>query len=152
MSPPSSLRRRLVIHIDGAAKVNPGPAGIGVVLSEESGRPISQIDSFLGDATNNVAESMALIVALQESLKLSRRKVKVLTDSELLSRQVTGVYRVKDQTLRWLHVLIRQLVKGFEEFEITHIPRSENRLADRLANQAVSEGLKKRERGQKTFW
>ncbi len=71
----------------------------------------------------------------------------VSTDSELLARQVDGTYRVKDKRLQWLHVLIRHLIQGFDRFEIRHIPRTENRAADRLANRAVNESLK-----QRTFW
>lgn len=89
-----------------------------------------------------MAETCALILALQAALQMNRSRVSVRTDSELLTRQVTGVYRVKDSRLQWLHALIRHLQQGFESFEIRHIPREENRKADRLANRAVAEGLK----------
>lgn len=93
----------------------------------------------LGEATNNVAESCALILSLQEALHRGARRVTVETDSELLARQVTGVYRVRDRQLQWLHVLIRHLASSLAHFEIVHIPRSQNRAADRLANRAVSQ-------------
>ena len=115
-----------------------------MLLTDGTGKRLREIAAYLGEATNNVAESCALIVALQEALRLGRRNVAVLTDSEVLSRHVTGVYRVKNQQLQWLHVLIRHLVEGFDRFEIRHVPRDENRLADRLANRAVSQELHRR--------
>ena len=137
----------LKIEIDGAARGNPGPAGAGVVLSDSKGKRVKELAVYLGEATNNVAESCALILALQEALRLTGRRVSVSTDSQLLARQVTGEYRVKDKQLRWLHALIRNLTEAFDEFEIRHVPREENRAADRLANRAVTEGLK----GQQTI-
>lgn len=102
-----------------------------------------EISLYLGEATNNVAESCALIVALQEALKAGSRRVSVFTDSELLARQVTGLYKVKDRQLQWLHALIQQLVRGFEEFQIGHVPRGANRAADQLANRAVNEWVRR---------
>ena len=167
MSPRSKpkVRPAIRIHVDGAARGNPGPAGIGAVLTDGSGRKLREISLYLGETTNNVAETCALIVALQEAVRLSAREVAVRTDSELLARQVTGVYRVRDPRLQSLHVLIHHLVEGFDRFEIQHIPRKENRQADRLAGRAVSEALKRRlssdkkpaappaaDFSQKTFW
>ncbi len=106
------------------------------------GRKRGELSLALGEATNNVAESCALIVALQEALRRGTRRVTVETDSQLLARQVTGAYRVKDRQLRWLHVLIQHLLPSFSRFEIRHIPREENRQADRLASRAVSQSLK----------
>lgn len=137
-------RKALRIQIDGAARGNPGPAGIGVVISDGAGRRVKEISAYLGEATNNVAESCALIIALQEALRLSAGQVAVSTDSELLARQVTGAYRVKDRRLQWLHVLIRNLAEGFKRFEIQHVPREQNRQADRLAARAVTEALRRR--------
>lgn len=140
---PASPNRLVSIHVDGAARGNPGPAGVGAVLTNGSGRKLKEVSIYLGEATNNVAESCALIVALQEALKFSPGEVKVFTDSELLARQVTGRYRVKNQQLQWLHVLIQSLLQGFGRFEICHIPREQNRHADRLASRAAAEGLKR---------
>lgn len=133
----------LKIYIDGAARGNPGPAGVGVVLSGVSGSDRRTLSRYLGRATNNVAESCALILALQQALQLGKSGVTVFSDSELLTRQVTGAYRVRNERLQWLHVLIQHLIQGFERFEIQHIPRRENRQADRLANQAITEALRK---------
>ena len=132
------------VQIDGAARGNPGPAGVGIVISNETGKRLKELAIYLGEATNNVAETCALILSLQEVSRLGAKRVEVLTDSELLARQVTGVYRVRDARLQWLHVLIQNLITGFDRFEIQHVPREKNRAADRLANRAVSEGLKKR--------
>ena len=148
MTPPSKADRRggdlpsfLKIQIDGAARGNPGPAGVGAVLTDSSGRVRSEISLFLGEATNNVAEYCGLIVSLEEALRLGCMRVHVETDSELLARQVTGLYRVRDRQLQWLHALAGRLVSMFSDFEILHIPRLRNRAADRLANRAVSDGL-----------
>lgn len=139
---------KIKIQIDGAARGNPGPAGAGVVLSDPRGKKLKELSVYLGESTNNVAETCALILGLQEALRLGSRRVSVLTDSELLARQVTGVYRVKDERLRLLHALIRPLKESFERFEIRHVPREENKAADRLANQAVTQAM----RGQLTLF
>ncbi len=133
----------LKIQIDGAARGNPGPAGIGAILADGTGRKRKELSVYLGETTNNVAETCALILALQQALQMGAKRVTVLSDSELLTRQVTGLYRVKNTELKWLHVLIRNLVGGFDDFKIQHVPRTENRQADRLANRAVTEALKK---------
>jgi ribonuclease HI len=145
LSPKPAL---LKIQIDGASRGNPGPAGAGVVLSDSRGKKLKEMAVYLGESTNNVAETCALILGLQEALRLGSRRVSVLTDSQLLQRQVTGLYRVKDERLRLLHALIRPLAESFDRFEIRHVPREENRAADRLANQAVTQGL----RGQLTLF
>lgn len=132
----------LKIQIDGAARGNPGPAGVGVVLTEGR-RRLKEISLYLGPTTNNVAESCALIVALQEAVRLGFQRVQVLTDSQLLARQVTGDYRVKNPQLQWLHALIGQLLGGLREFQIQHVPREQNRQADRLANRAVDDGVRR---------
>ena len=139
---------KLKIHIDGAARGNPGPAGAGVSISDPRGKRVKELAVYLGETTNNVAETSALILGLQEALRAGSRTVNVFTDSELLARQVNGVYRVKDRQLQTLHVVIRHLVEMFDRFEIQHLPREQNREADRLANRAVTEGL----RGQLTLF
>ena len=135
------------IEIDGAARGNPGPAGAGIVLKDPSGKILLEHSVYLGASTNNVAETCALILALQEALKRSIRKVSVFSDSLLLTNQVGGSFRVKDERLQWLHAIIRNLLESFEQFEMKHLPRAQNRAADRLANRAVDQGLK----GQATF-
>ncbi|MCM8812237.1 MAG: ribonuclease HI family protein [Candidatus Omnitrophica bacterium] len=134
------------IHIDGAARGNPGPAGVGIVIS---GRKPVEMGLSIGEATNNVAETVALIIALQEALKRGEKRVLVCTDSELLANQVAGLYKVKDKQLQWLHAIIRSLTGGFDSFDIRHVPRAENRQADRLAGKAVIDGLREHSRDRK---
>jgi len=156
----------VTVHVDGAARGNPGPAGVGIVISGGSSRKPSEMYAYLGEATNNVAETVALVLALQEVLRRGEKQVVVRTDSELLANQVNGDYKVKDKQLIWFHVLIRHLVGCFDKFEIRHVPREGNRHADKLANRAVNEGLRKNPRppaqpreevqspgsNQPTFW
>lgn len=108
-------------------------------MADASGRRLREMAVYLGEATNNVAETCALILALQAALQMGRTRVLVRTDSELLARQVSGEYRVKDRSLQWLHALIRNLREGFDSFDIRHVPREQNRKADRLANRAVDQ-------------
>ena len=128
--------RSCEIFIDGASRGNPGPSGIGVVLKDGAG-PGRQLSRYLGEATNNVAEYLALVYALQLALKEGYGTVAVFTDSELLARQITGRYKVRDAHLRLLHDLAVELAHGFARFTIQHIPRSRNTQADRLAGDAV---------------
>jgi ribonuclease HI len=131
-----------MIYIDGAARGNPGPAGVGIVLTSPGKKP-EDLGAYLGEATNNVAETIALILALQAALDRGERKVAVRSDSLLLVNQVNGEYKVKNRELIWLHVVIRQLLEFFDSFEIRHVPREQNKAADKAANKAVDEGLKK---------
>ena len=125
------------VFIDGASKGNPGPAGVGVAFFDGQENPIRSFSKYIGHATNNVAEYLALIYALQEALQAGYTAVRVRTDSELLARQVTGQYKVRDAQLRVFHDLAVHLAKGFARYSIEHIPRSRNMVADRLANHAV---------------
>ena len=125
------------IYIDGASRGNPGPAGVGAVFLDGKAKPVRQFSKYLGETTNNVAEYLALIYALQEALRAGDTSVTVKTDSELLARQIAGQYKVRDPQLRLLHDLARHLADGFIRCEVTHIPRTQNTLADRLAGQAV---------------
>lgn len=136
--------RQLDIYIDGAAKGNPGPAGIGVVILQD-GRVLKNISRFIGNKTNNVAEYTALIYGLQEALILRADRIRAWTDSELLSKQLKGEYRVKHENLKLLFEQIKHLTGGFGSFEIHHISREHNRGADKLANQAVKESKIRRQ-------
>ena len=130
--------RSCEIYIDGASRGNPGPSGIGVVLMDGAESPARELSVYLGETTNNVAEYLALVYALQEALRGGYTEVTVRTDSELLARQVNGQYRVRDPHLRLFHGLAAHLAKGFRACRVEHIPRTQNRLADRLAGQAVT--------------
>ncbi len=131
--------KKIDIYTDGAAKGNPGPAGIGVVVCDHNGYVFKNISKYIGETTNNVAEYSALIYALQEALVLKAEEVRVWTDSELLYKQIKGDYKVRHENLKPLFEQIKHLSKGFISFEIHHISRDNNRGADRLANQAVKE-------------
>jgi ribonuclease HI len=128
----------LDIYIDGAAKGNPGPAGIGAVIYQDS-RILKNLSKFIGNATNNVAEYTALIYALQEALILKADKIRLWTDSELLCKQIQGEYRVRHSNLKPLYEQIKNLSRGFSSFEIHHLSRTQNCGADKLANQAIKE-------------
>jgi len=128
---------KFTLFVDGAARGNPGPAGAGAVIQDESGRILHRIAEFLGHCTNNVAEYRALQIALQTALKLGAEEVSIFSDSELLVRQISGDYKVRQETLRQLRLQVDDLLKRFEKFQLTHIPREKNKEADKLANQAI---------------
>ena len=131
----------LEIFIDGASSGNPGEASVGVVIQEDK-KCLKEISRAIGHATNNVAEYQALIVALKEAQALEGKRLKIFTDSELLYRQVTGRYKVKNENLKLLFDEAQGLAKTFEEIKIDHIPREKNQEADRLANQALKKQAK----------
>lgn len=123
------------MFVDGAARGNPGPAGIGVVV-RTAGR-VERHSEYVGRQTNNRAEYLALIKALEIVLSMGVKRVTVFTDSTLLAKQVGGQYRVKSAGLKPLHTKVVELVSRFDGFEIKCVGREENAEADRLANQAI---------------
>ena len=131
----------LVMSIDGAARGNPGPAGIGVVIGQDHGSYRRELWEYIGEATNNAAEYQALILALKEAARLQATGIRVRSDSELLVRQMEGRYRVKHPRLMELHGHARNLVRAFRSFEIEHIRRELNQEADALANRAIDQAL-----------
>ena len=128
----------VTVFIDGASSGNPGPSGIGAVFTDAGGRTIARVQRSLGHTTNNVAEYLALIYALQEALARRVEIVQVRTDSELLVRQLAGRYQVRDGTLRLLHELAGSLRDRFQRCTIEHVGREFNTDADRLAKQAAA--------------
>ncbi|HHY93182.1 MAG TPA: ribonuclease HI family protein [Firmicutes bacterium] len=130
---------RLVIHTDGAARGNPGPAGIGVVIQDEQGVTLAELGEYIGETTNNVAEYRALLRALEEARRLGADSVAIRADSELLVRQVSGRYRVRHPNLVPLYAAVLAALREFSTFSITHVPRAENARADALANWALDE-------------
>ncbi len=137
---------QLVMSIDGAARGNPGPAGIGVMIQEENGPMEREVWKFIGEATNNVAEYEALLLALREAGGLKPAGVRIRSDSELLVRQVKGRYRVRNHRLIVLHSQVCDLIKTIPSFHIEHVNRELNRRADALANRAIDEALSGRPR------
>ena len=138
----------LLIYIDGASRGNPGRAGAGVLITDGEGRRIVERSRYLGHKTNNEAEYGALLFGLKEAMKLGGRSIHIYTDSELIERQVKGIYRVKELHLRVLHKMVMEHLKRFAFFEIESIPRKENQEADLLANHAIDRMIaKEKEKG-----
>jgi ribonuclease HI len=133
--------RYLVAHSDGGARGNPGPAGYGVVIKDESGRKVAALSEYLGHQTNNFAEYQGLIAALEYALKHGPKALKLISDSELLVRQIKGIYKVKNATLQDLHGRAKELIKQLDWFSIGHALREHNQEADRLANEAMDRGM-----------
>ena len=135
--------KEIEIYIDGASKGNPGPSGIGAVICKD-GQTIKNISSYIGNATNNVAEYTALIYGLQEGLMLKAESVKVNTDSQLLYNQINKVYKIKNPNILGLYNQVTHLISAFDEVKINYISRKENRGADKLATQAIKNALKRK--------
>lgn len=135
-------RGEWLLMVDGAARGNPGEAGSGAVICDETGALLEEICRYLGRATNNVAEYEALLVGLDGVLRLGGRRLTIQSDSELLVRQVTGQYRVRDEKLKKLHGKAVSLLRRLDAYRIIHVPREQNRMADRLANRAIDSALK----------
>ena len=141
--PPIRGGLQLVISIDGASRGNPGMAAAGVYITNRAGERMVEVGRYLGHQTNNGAEYRALLLGLREAERLGGESIHIYTDSELVERQVKGVYRVKDVNLKVLHKMVIENLKKFSSFEIESIPREENREADRLANQAIQRRIAK---------
>ena len=112
------MMKKLIIYTDGACRGNPGPAGIGVVICNESGEIVKEYKDFIGNATNNIAEYRALIKALELASDFSVTRLECFSDSELMVRQLNGVYRVKDEKLHKLFLLVREKERGFKGLKI----------------------------------
>lgn len=132
----------LYISVDGASKGNPGDAGIGVVIKNEEGEAMREIGEYIGVATNNVAEYAALIRGLKEAKSLNASAVRISSDSELMVKQILGVYKVKSPHLLDYHREAKALLRGFQPAEIRHVMRNENKEADTLASKAAAKGAK----------
>jgi ribonuclease HI len=133
--------RYLIAHSDGGARGNPGPAGYGVVIKDESGRTVAALSEYLGHQTNNFAEYQGLIAALEYAIEHGPKALKLISDSELLVRQIKGIYKVKNATLQELHGRAKELIAQMEWFSIGHAFREQNQDADRLANEAMDKGM-----------
>ncbi len=131
---------RLVLHVDGGARGNPGPAAIGVVLAGADGAVLAEIAEAIGPATNNVAEYRAVLRGLEAARELGAQDAELVGDSELIARQLTGVYRVKHPALRALHEQALAALSGFAAWSVRTVPRAENARADGLVNRALDAG------------
>ena len=137
------MMTQLEIYIDGASKGNPGPSGIGVVICRD-GETIKNVSSYIGNATNNIAEYTALVYALQEALKLKAESLKINTDSELLCKQFNGLYKIKNPNIIGMYNQITQLLTGFKKVLVINIPREQNKGADKLATLAIKKEFRKK--------
>jgi ribonuclease HI len=131
----------LIVSCDGAARGNPGPAGIGVHITDADGRTVAEIAKGIGVATNNVAEYAAAIEGLARAKELGATEVLLRSDSRLMIEQVAGRYKVKNPTLQRLHAEVRALALTFDRIAYEHVRREFNKDADRLANAGVDEWL-----------
>ncbi len=133
---------RLHISIDGAARGNPGPAGIGVVITDDKGKAVDTISKFLGQTTNNIAEYTALIFGMEAARSRKAKELVINTDSQLLAKQLGGEYKVKSSTLKDLYKKVNALLASFDEVRINQIDREENKQADKLANEAIDKSAR----------
>lgn len=137
------LMRQITIHTDGGARGNPGPAGIGVAFFDADGVQVAELSEYIGIATNNVAEYTAIVRALEvlpTLIDAAKVHVAFKLDSQLVERQMNGAYKVKDATLKTYFDKAKVLVRSFEVVTFTYIPREQNKVADKLANQAMDKG------------
>jgi ribonuclease HI len=130
-------RLALILHVDGGARGNPGPAAIGVVISDAAGGVVEEIAEPIGDATNNVAEYRALLRGLERAAALGAHEVEIVNDSELVAKQVNGLYKVKHPAMQPLHAQAIGALAGFDRWNIRSVPRAENAGADALVNRAL---------------
>jgi len=140
---PQDKLRTLVAHVDGGSRGNPGPAGYGAYLTETDGTMVAELCDFLGVQTNNFAEYSGLVAALEYAIKHGYTAVKIVSDSELLVKQMKGQYKVRSEALLAIYNEARALVRKLDRFEVRHVLRHLNKDADRLANLAMDRGMGK---------
>ena len=128
---------KLVVHVDGGARGNPGPAAVGVVVSTPDGEVLDEMGQVIGVATNNVAEYRGLVAGLEKAVELAVPEVEVISDSELLVKQMTGEYRIKNEALRELSLQAARLARQIGKVSYRAVRREHNELADRLVNEAL---------------
>lgn len=128
---------KVVVHVDGGARGNPGPAAAGAVVSTPDGAVLTEASELLGRCTNNVAEYRGLLLGLRLAREAGATEVEVVNDSELVARQVDGTYKVKHPDMRPLHAQALQALGSFERWTVRSVPRAQNAAADALVNQAL---------------
>jgi ribonuclease HI len=131
----------VVVHVDGGARGNPGPAAVAAVVSAPDGSVLDEAAEYIGEATNNVAEYRALLLGLALARRLGAREVKVVNDSELVARQIGGQYKVKHAGLRPFYEQAVEELRGFDRWSVRNVPRAENDRADELVNRALDEAV-----------
>ena len=128
---------KVVLHVDGGARGNPGPAAIGVVISDPDGEVLEELAEPIGVATNNVAEYRAVLRGIERARALGATEAEIVNDSELVARQLTGAYKVKHPSMKPLYAEAIAALRGFDAWRIRSVPRAENPRADELVNQAL---------------
>ena len=128
---------KLVVHVDGGARGNPGPAAIGVVVSDPEGQVLDEVAERIGVATNNVAEYRAVLRGVERARALGAGEVELVNDSELVARQLSGAYKVKHPAMRPLYEQAIDALRAFDRWRIRSVPRAENARADELVNAAL---------------
>jgi probable phosphoglycerate mutase len=141
MRPATSSGPWISAHCDGGARGNPGPAGFGALIQDAGGAVLAELSEFLGIQTNNFAEYSGLLAALDFALQNGHRRLRVVSDSELMVKQIQGKYQVKSPILRPLYDQAKKKIAQLQAFEIAHALRHKNKDADRLANQAMDRGM-----------
>jgi len=128
---------KVVVHVDGGARGNPGPAAVGIVVSSPDGEVLEEVAEPIGVATNNVAEYRALLRGLERARALGAREVEIVNDSELVARQVSGAYKVKHPAMKPLHAEAMAALREFDGWRVRSVPRADNARADELVNEAL---------------
>jgi probable phosphoglycerate mutase len=131
----------IVAYCDGGSRGNPGPAGFGVYIQDSTGKVLAELSQYLGAHTNNFAEYSALLAALEFAIAHGYKSLRVISDSELMVKQMKGQYRVNSPELRPLYEQARRRIPQLDHFQIQHVLREKNRHADRLANLAMDQGM-----------
>ena len=138
----AGIEKEWVLMVDGAARGNPGEAGCGGAICDETGAVVKELSRYIGHATNNVAEYEALLMGLEAFVQMGRNRIRVPSDSQLLVRQLNGEYRVKDEKLKVLFQRAVSLLRRFDGYRILHVPRELNKLADWLANRVIDDAVR----------
>src|SRR6202453_1509259 len=138
---PSLNSGEIVAYCDGGSRGNPGPAGFGVYIQDAAGSVLGELSQYLGKHTNNFAEYSALLAALEFAITKGHKSLRVISDSELMVKQIKGQYRVNSPELRPLYEEARRRIGQLDHFQIQHVLREKNRHADRLANVAMDRGM-----------
>jgi ribonuclease HI len=133
--------QKVVVHVDGGARGNPGPAAVAAVASDPGGEPLAERNAYIGEATNNVAEYRAVLLGLELARDLGASEVEVVNDSELIARQIGGEYRVKHAGLKPLYLEAMKALRGFDKWSVRPVRRESNVRADELVNEALDEAL-----------
>ena len=137
---PQAPANLITAYTDGGARGNPGPSGYGVVINDSDGHKIAGLSKYLGKQTNNYAEYSGLLAALDYAVQHGCKALKVISDSELMVKQIKGQYKVSNLQLKELHARAKELISKLDWFQIQHVLRGHNAEADRLANEAMDQG------------